>query len=170
MTTGAECADAMVAGLRAGGVNVAICVPDSVVRPIDLRLEADPRVSRFVASREDEGVAMAVGAYLGGKVPVVMMEGSGLGYCGLILARAQIQRTPTLLLVGHNRVFGEAFDYHAATRLAAEGVLRGLDVPHHVLTERGSAGELARQAVTTMLGQKTSVALLLPPFLLQDPR
>ncbi len=168
MTSGEECADAMAYGLRAAGVDVAICVPDSVLRPIDRRLEADPGVSRYVASREDEGVAMAIGAYLGGRVPVVMMEGSGVGYCGLILARGQVQRTPTLLLVGHNRVFDEPFDYHAATRLAAEGVLRGLDIPYHVLTDRATAGELARHAVTTVLGQKTTVALLVPPFLFRD--
>src|SRR5581483_1905863 len=127
-----------------------------------------PDVQRYVAGREDEAVAMGVGAYLGGRVPAAMMEGSGVGYCGLILARAQIQRTPVLLLVGHNRIFGEAFDYHGATRLAAEGVLRGLDIPHHILTERASIAELAEAAVVTLLGQKTCVALLVPPFLFQE--
>jgi sulfopyruvate decarboxylase TPP-binding subunit len=108
---------------------------------------------------------MAVGAYLGGKVPVALMEGSGVGYCGLILARAQIQRTPVLLLVSHNRALGEAFDFHGATCSAGEGVLRGLGIPYVVLTDRAQAPLLVRQALITVLGQKTVVGLLVPPYL-----
>jgi sulfopyruvate decarboxylase TPP-binding subunit len=163
--TGAECARAVHAALRAGGVNFAVSLPDSALHPVDRLLHDDPEVQTYVCSREDEGVAMAVGAYLGGKVPVALMEGSGLGYCSLVLARAQIQRTPLLLLVSHSRALGEAFDFHGASRLAAEGVLRGLDVPYVVLTDRAQAPLLVRQALTTVLGQKTAVALLVPPFL-----
>jgi sulfopyruvate decarboxylase TPP-binding subunit len=163
--SGPACADAVHAALRAGGVNFAVSLPDSVLHPIDRRLAADPAVQSFVCSREDEGVAMAVGAYLGGKVPVALMEGSGVGYCGLVLARAQIQRTPLLLLVSHNGALGEAFDFHGASRAAAEGMLRGLAIPHVVLTDRAQAPGLVAQALITVLGQKTVVGLLVPPFL-----
>ena len=64
---GAACARAVHAALRAGGVNFAVSLPDSVLHPVDRLLENDPDVQTFVCSREDEGVAMAVGAYLGGK-------------------------------------------------------------------------------------------------------
>jgi sulfopyruvate decarboxylase subunit alpha len=162
---GPACAQAVHAALRAGGVNFAVSLPDSVLHPLDRLLTTDPAVQSFVCSREDEGVAMAVGAYLGGKVPVALMEGSGLGYCSLILARAQIQRTPLLLLVSHSRALGEAFDFHGASRLAAEGVLRGLDVPFAVLTDRTQAPRLVEQALVTILGQKSVVGLLVPPYL-----
>ena len=162
---GPACARAVHTALRAGGVNFAVSLPDSVLHPVDRLLHADPDVQSFVCSREDEGVAMAVGAYLGGKVPVALMEGSGLGYCALVLSRAQIQRTPLLLLVSHNGALGEAFDFHGASRAAAEGVLRGLNVPHVVLTDRAQAPRLVEQALVTVLGQKTTVGLLVPPYL-----
>jgi sulfopyruvate decarboxylase TPP-binding subunit len=162
---GPKFARAVHAALRAGGVNFAVSLPDSVLHPVDRLLHADPEVQSFVCSREDEGVAMAVGAYLGGKVPVALMEGSGLGYCALVLARAQIQRTPLLLLVSHNGALGEAFDFHGASRAAAEGVLRGLNIPHIVVTDRAQAARLVEQALVTVLGQKTTVGLLVPPYL-----
>lgn len=168
MSTGEECAAAVHRGLRKAGVDFAVVLPDSVVRPVDRLLDDDPGVQRYVCSREDEGLAMAVGAYLGGRVPVVMMEGSGVGFCGLVLARAQLQRTPVLMLVGHTRGLGERFDYHGATRLVAEGVLGGLGIAQHVLDDRDTAGELVGHAVTTLLGQKTTVALLIPPYLFED--
>ena len=164
-SAGPVCAREVHAALRAGGVNFAVSLPDSVLHPVDRLLAADPDVETFVCSREDEGVAMAVGAYLGGKVPVALMEGSGLGYCGLVLARAQLQRTPLLLLASHNGALGEAFDFHGASRAAAEGVLRGLAIPYVVLTDRTQAPLLVQQALVTVLGQKTVVGLLVPPYL-----
>jgi sulfopyruvate decarboxylase subunit alpha len=162
------CARAVHAALRRGGVNFAVSLPDTALHPVDRLLHDDPEVQAFVCSREDEGVAMAVGAYLGGKVPVALMEGSGVGYCGLVLARAQIQRTPLLLLASHSAALGEAFDFHGASRLAVEGVLRGLAIPHLVLTDRAQAPLLVEQALVTVLGQKTVVGLLVPPYLFAD--
>lgn len=150
-------------GLKAGGVDFAVSLPDSTINGVNKLLEADPAVEFIVPTREDEGVAMAVGAYLGGKVPVALMEGSGVGYCGLILARAQIQRTPLLLLIGHSRVLGERFDYHAATRLAGAGVLEGLGIPHMVVDERERTAGIVEQALLTVRGQKSIVGLLFPP-------
>ena len=63
---GPACAQAVHAALRAGGVNFAVSLPDSVLHPVDRLLDADPDVRTFVCSRVVEGVAMAVGAYLGG--------------------------------------------------------------------------------------------------------
>lgn len=151
------------AGLKAGGVNFAVSVPDGSLNAVNKLLENDADVSFIVPSREDEGVAMAVGAYLGGKVPVALMEGSGVGYCGLILARAQIQRTPLLLLIGHSRVLGEPLDYHAATRLVGAGLLEGLGIPHMVVDDRARTSSLVEQALITVRGQKSVVGLLFPP-------
>ena len=155
-------------GLKAGGVDFAVSLPDSVMFNVDSLLKRDPDVDHFIPSREDEGVAMAVGAYLGGKLPVVLMEGSGVGYCGLILARAQIQRTPMLILAGHNRVFGERFDYHAATRLTGEGVFQGLSIPHAVVTDRAQTATIVEQAIITVRGQKSIVGLFFPPYVLAE--
>jgi sulfopyruvate decarboxylase subunit alpha len=150
-------------GLKAGGVDFAISVPDSTLNGVNKRLEADPDVNFFVPTREDEGVAMAVGAYLGGKIPVALMEGSGVGYCGLILARAQIQRTPLLLLIGHTMILGERFDYHAATRMTGAGILQGLGIPNLVVDDRERTAEIVEQALMTVRGQKSIVGLLFPP-------
>src|SRR5947208_12966414 len=115
--------------MREAGIDFAVYVPDSLLSPIDELLEADPDVETVICSREDEGIAIAMGAYLGGKLGVALMEGSGLGLSGLILARGLVQRTPLLLVASHDRALGEQFDYHAATRLVAQSTLEGLGIP-----------------------------------------
>src|SRR6185437_3463926 len=95
-------------------------LPETILHPVMTRLEQDPAVTTVCAAREDEGVAMAIGAYLGGQWPVLLTEGSGLGLSALVLARAIVQRTPLLILASHNRVLGERHDYISATRRVTE--------------------------------------------------
>jgi sulfopyruvate decarboxylase TPP-binding subunit len=111
---------------------------------------------------------MAMGAYLVGKTPVAFMEGSGIGLSALVLARGIAQRTPTLLIAGHNSTLGEAFDYHAATRLVAEPVLRALNIPYFVLTDVSQIRTVVVEAQRTVEGQRIPVAVLTPSFLMRE--
>ena len=75
-------------GLRRGGVDLVVYLPESVLAAAIDRIEGDPAITTLVCSREDEGVAIAAGAALTGRMAALLMEGSGLGLSGLILARA----------------------------------------------------------------------------------
>ena len=106
---------------------------------------------------------------LAGKLPVAMMEGSGLGYSGLILARTQLQRTPMLLLASHNRALGEAYDYHAAGCIACEAMLKGMNIPYVTIQEASQIPTLVKQALITVKGQKTAVGVLVPGYVVEAP-
>ena len=153
--------------MRAGGIDFAVYLPDSLLSPIDALLEADPEVQSVVCSREDEGIAIAMGAYLGGKLPVALMEGSGLGLSGLILARGLLQRTPLLIVASHNRVLGEQFDYHGATRMVGEATLAGLNIPYAVVNDPDKIETVVREAILTIKGQRLPVGLFVPRHLLR---
>ena len=157
-----DAAEAFHRALRAAGVNFAVYVPDSLLAPIDALLEADPEVQTVVCSREDEGIATAMGAYLGGKLPVALMESSGLGMSGLILARGMLQRTPLLIVASHNRVLGEQFDYHGATRMVGEATLAGLNIPYTVVRSVPEIEQVVLESVLTIKGQRLPVGIFVP--------
>jgi len=165
-----EAAQAFHRALRAGGVNFAVYIPDSLLDPIEQLLEADPDVQTVVCTREDEGIAIAMGAYLGGKLGVALMEGSGLGLSGLILARGLVQRTPLLLIASHDRALGEQFDYHAATRLVAQSTLDSLGIPAVPIHAPDAIETAVREALLTIRGQRIPVGLIVPRHLMiQSP-
>ena len=116
-------------------------------------------------SREDEGVAIAVGLELGGRTPVCMMEASGIGFSGLILARAQVQRSPVIIMASHTHGAGEPHDYHGATSLLSEGLFTGLGIPYEIATESQSLESLLFRVVQTARGQRTPIGLLVPSFI-----
>lgn len=158
----------IVDALTESGIDIAIYVPDSVFAQTIQDVEASEQIVTYSCGREDVGIAMAAGAFLTGHLAVVMMEGSGIGYSGLILTRAQLQRTPMLVMASHTSGIGEPFDYHGATCLVGEGVLSGLRIPAHRLDNRGEVASSIRRAVQTIRGRKTIMALYFPPYILLE--
>lgn len=157
------------AALKAVEVSFATYLPDTFHYPLMRLLEADPDFICVGCSREDEGVAIATGAFLGGRWPVLLTEGSGLGLSALILARAIVQRTPLLMLVSHNDALGERHDYHAATRRVTEPLLRGLGIPYVIAMDARSAPQVVREAQLSVRGDKRPVAVVFPRHVLHLP-
>jgi len=56
-------------------------VPCSLLSGLIRIIDDDPKTPYFPAVREDAAVGLCTGAYLAGKLPVLLMQNSGLGYC-----------------------------------------------------------------------------------------
>lgn len=154
--------------LREAGISFAAHLPDTINYPLIRALEQDPSFISVSCSREDEGVAAAMGAYLGGRWPVLLTEGSGLGLSALALARAVVQRTPMLILASHNSALGERHDYAAATRRVTEPLLQALTIPYVIAMTAAEIPMLIREAQMTVYGDRRPVAVLLPRHVLHE--
>jgi sulfopyruvate decarboxylase subunit alpha len=155
-------------GFSAAGIDFAVFLPDSMLDGVEQLIIERGGIDTYQCSREDEGVAMAMGAFLVGKRPVALMEGSGIGMSALILARGIVQKTPTMLIISHNSALGERYDYHGATRLVAEPVLRALDIPHHVLFDPGDIRRIIVEAQATIEGQRLPFGVLVPSHVIRE--
>jgi sulfopyruvate decarboxylase subunit alpha len=163
-----EALEAFYDGFKAAGINFAVFLPDSMLDGVEQLMIERGEIDTYQCSREDEGIAMAMGAFLVGKHPVALMEGSGIGLSGLILARGIVQKTPTLLIAGHNSTLGERYDYHGATRLVVEPVLRALDIPFHVLFDPTDIRRVIAEAQATVEGQRIPVGIVVPSHVIRE--
>jgi sulfopyruvate decarboxylase subunit alpha len=160
-----DAAAALVKGAVRAGVDVCVYLPDSgLTRTI--RAFQRTGMSCVPCAREDEGVAIAVGLHLGGRNAICLMEASGIGYSGLILARAQVQRTPVVIVASHSRGGGEPNDYHGATILVGAGVFTGLGIPYEVARDTAGLEGCIYRIFETARGQLTSFGLLIPPHVM----
>jgi sulfopyruvate decarboxylase TPP-binding subunit len=155
----------LLRGAVRAGVDTCVYLPDSCLTPVIRTFQDHAGITMVPCAREDEGVAIAVGLNLGGRTAICIMEASGIGYSGLILARAQAQRTPVVIIASHTGGAGEPYDYHGATVLLAEGMFAGLGIPCEIAAESGSLESLIYRVVQTARGQRTSFGLLIPPFM-----
>jgi sulfopyruvate decarboxylase subunit alpha len=163
-----ETIDGLYDGFRNAGIDFAIFMPDATLDGIEQLIQQRNELESYQCVREDEGVAMAIGAYMAGRRPVVLMEGSGIGMSGTIIARSVLQRCPMLIVAGHCSTLGERYDYHGTTRLVVEPVLRALNVPYHVVMDPAQVRLIVEEGQRTVNGQKIPFAVLLPNHVVRE--
>ena len=91
--------DDIFAALKAAEIRQVGYVPDAGhARLIELCRD-DPEIRAVPLTTEEEGIALAAGAWLGGQRAALLMQSSGVGNCINMLSLTQIFRFPFLTLV-----------------------------------------------------------------------
>ena len=164
-----EKAEIIYRALREAGIDFFVYLPDSANYLIQRMAAEDPQVISVSVTREDEGIAIAMGAFMAGRNPVLILEASGLGLCPLAIATlAHEQRMACLILYAHNFALGEVRDIHACTRWVADPLLNALMIPNIIVPKIEDAPLLLKQAWRSVRGQKTPVAVCLPIHVVWD--
>ncbi len=98
---GPSYAPEFVAALKAGGFDFFAGVPCSLLEGPGLAARSADASAHYVsATREDSAIGMAFGAWLGGKLPMVLMQNSGLGVSVNALASlTTMYEVPALLVI-----------------------------------------------------------------------
>jgi sulfopyruvate decarboxylase alpha subunit len=144
--------------LQEAGFDFFTGVPDSTLAGIIAVLVE--RRAYTPAVREDEAVGMAAGAYMGGRVPVVLMQNSGLGTSlNALISLNLIYLQPCLLLISWRGHDGKDAPEHLVMGQVMTKELDLVRIPHRTLkpeTVREDLGWAARIFMT----QRIPVALL----------
>jgi sulfopyruvate decarboxylase alpha subunit len=150
--------------LRAHDITQIAYVPDAGHSVLIDRSLADADVHSIALTTEEEGVALAAGADLGGARAVLLMQSSGVGNCINMLSLIKGARFPFLTLVSMRGDYGEGnpwqFPMGQATRpvLEAMGVIcLRVERPDEVIPTVSAALTMAfksGQAIAVLLSQK----------------
>ena len=101
-----EAAREALDALKRGGVDFAACLPDSAFKELYEPLSQDPDITYIQVSNEADAVGICMGAWIGGRKPVLIMENAGFTVCSYALLRGPIAfGVPMLLLVNHRGFF-----------------------------------------------------------------
>ena len=98
---------------------------------------ADPETRLVTLTTEEEGVAMLVGAWLGGERGVLLMQSSGVGNCINMLSLPPICHTPLPMIVTMRGDFGEFNPWQIAD---GQGTQAALEAMGTMVTARRHAG------------------------------
>lgn len=139
-------------------------VPDAGhAKLIDLSL-ADDAVHSIALTTEEEGVALAAGAHLGGARAVLMMQSSGVGNCVNFFSMIKGGRFPFLTLISMRGDFGEGNPWQMGMGQGTRPVLETMGIicmdaehPDEVAATVEAAATMAFKAgngVAVLLTQK----------------
>lgn len=149
---GGDWGRAALEALSAHDVAFACTVPDAGLIPLLREIEAGPTPRLVTLANEAEGVGLAVGAWLGGKRSILLMQSSGVGNVVNHLGLAAVTKGPLLMLVSMRGEAGEGNPWQVPMGRAVPAVLAAAGV--EVLRARTAdeiaplLGHAARRAFT----------------------
>ncbi len=149
--------------LKEGGVRQVAYVPDAGHAHSIRCAIADPEIEDIVLTTEEEGVALACGAWLGGQRAVLLMQSSGVGNCVNMFSLLRSADFPFFTLVTMRGEYAEFNPWQgpmgratqAALELMGIHVMR-VDDPDRVEQTVSAGLDAAFQAgekVAVLLGQ-----------------
>jgi sulfopyruvate decarboxylase TPP-binding subunit len=103
-------------------------VPDAGHSRLIRLCQDDPSMRCNVLTSEEEGVAIAAGAWLGGQRSVLLMQSSGVGNCINMLSLVAMGRFPFLALVTMRGEWAEFNPWQVPMGLATEPTLTAMGV------------------------------------------
>ena len=113
------------------------------------------------AVREDEAVALAAGAFLGGKIPVVLMENSGLGNAfNILMSLNLIYTIPCIMFISWRGFEGKDASEHLVMGHTMPQLLDLVRIPYRTLSQQKIIEDL-RWTAKTFMEQRIPVALLM---------
>jgi len=139
-------------------------VPDAGHAQLIRLFEVDSEIVSNVLTTEEEGIAIAAGAWLGGLRSVLLLQSSGVGNCINMLALATVSRFPLLMLVTMRGEWAEFNPWQVPMGLATEPALNAIgvrtiraDTPTDLLESVASAATLAfdsDQQIAVLISQR----------------
>ncbi|MCC7426775.1 MAG: phosphonopyruvate decarboxylase [Alphaproteobacteria bacterium] len=150
--------------LRERDIKQVSYVPDAGHKHLINMCHADNQMKVVTLTTEEEGVALACGAWLGGERSVLLMQSSGVGNCINMMSMLKTCQFPFLTLVTMRGDFGEGNPWQVPMGQATKAVLEAMGLivykverPEDVGPTVDMAAQIAydsQQPVAVLIGQK----------------
>jgi sulfopyruvate decarboxylase alpha subunit len=147
--------------LKAAGVEIIAYVPDAGHSRAIERAVADPEMEAIVLTTEEEGVALACGAWAGGKKTALLMQSSGVGNCINMLALVKTCRFPFLTIVTMRGEWEEFNPWQEPMGGAVPSVLEAMGVEVRRMEEPDDVSPMISAAANDAFGQDKAISLLI---------
>jgi len=145
--------------LRAQRVRQVAYVPDSGLKRLIELARADKLMQAVPLTTEEEGVALATGAWLGGEKSALLMQSSGVGNCINMLGMAVECRIPLLMIVTMRGQWGEFNPWQVPMAQAVAPVLTAMGVIVQPVDRAGEVAETVDAAVRLAFNTNRIVAV-----------
>jgi sulfopyruvate decarboxylase subunit alpha len=147
--------------LKKAGINLVASLPDQWLGGLIRQCEADPSITHVRLAREDDGVGICAGAWLGGRKAALVCQNSGVllatNALGGIAFHHQI---PLLVIAAHRGHFDDNQYYQMYKGRVCEPVLEALGLPHYVIDGPEQLSLIADGARLAYLNRLPVVLLL----------
>ena len=148
------------AALKAARITQVGYVPDAGHAQLIASAHADPEMHTVVLTTEEEGIALAAGAWLGGQRAVLLMQSSGVGNCINMLSLPINCRMPFLTLVTMRGEWAEFNPWQVPMGSATPSVLTAAGVHVRRADSAEDVAEMVAASAALAFDSAVPVAVL----------
>ena len=165
-TIAADWADDVHALFKAHQIAMVALVPDGGQKRLIELCQRDAAMRSVTLTSEEQGIAFAAGAFLGGKRVAVLMQSSGVGNCVNLLSLPRVCNIPLFALVSMRGEWGEFNPWQVPMGQSAPAVLEASGVIVYRASSAEEVGPTAAGALALAFQSRRRVAVLLSQKLL----
>ncbi len=131
---------AIAASLVANEIKFATSVPCKQLAGIIECVEQSPEILHVPCNKEDEGMGLCAGAYMGGKRSCILMQNTAIGVVVNTLATLmQFYCIPLPMLISYRGELGEKVACQVEMALHTKALLNQLHIPTYHFSDVGQA-------------------------------
>jgi sulfopyruvate decarboxylase subunit alpha len=133
----------IVADFIANDVRFVTTVPCKQLGGVIDEVEARPEIHHVPANKEDEGMGLCAGAYMGGKRSAIIMQNTALGVTiNTLVTLTQFYRMPLPMLISYRGELKEPVACQAEMAVHTKALLNQLSIPTYHFHRQEDAAEL----------------------------
>ena len=156
----------LVQCLKNSEVSLIAYVPDVSIYQVTQLMEEDPYFHVVSATREEEAIGIASGAYAAGRNGAVFMQSSGFGNCINAIASLCIPgRIPVPMFINLRGDVGEFNIAQVAMGRGTRPILDVLGLPHYTLDNEDRLAQRVGGALSLCYASRQPLAMCLTPLL-----
>jgi len=152
--------DGVYAALKKAGIRQIAYVPDAGHSRLIELAHADNEMLVVVCTTEEEGVALAAGAHLGGQRACLLMQSSGVGNTINMIGLPTTMRAPFLTLITMRGEWGEFNGWQVPMGQATEPVLKAMGVTVKRADTKEEVVDMVAASAALAFGSIIPVAVL----------
>ncbi len=151
----------LLAALKKQGADYFVSVPCKLLGDFIKELENDKEITYVPVNREEEGLGLCTGAYLAGKVPVMVMQNTGVGTLLTSLCSLGLYyRLPITMVISHRGSPGEPIGAQVAMGTTVERLLETLNIPTYRYSDPADVDTISKLVPFSSVAESPVAAIL----------
>ncbi len=151
--------DKIVADLVKHRIELVTTVPCKQLAGVIEKVDAEPSIYHIPSNKEDEGMGICAGAFMGGKRSAIVMQNTAIGVTiNTLVTLTQFYRMPLPMLISYRGELGEPVACQAEMAVHTKALLAQINVPTYHLHKEADVEELdAILAYTFMCNKPVAI-------------
>jgi len=154
--------EAVYKGILDSGITFVTSVPCANLKDVLNLLNEDAQVKHIPVTREEEGIGVCAGAFLGGKKTAILMQNSGLGNSiNAIGSLLKVYKIPLLIVISHRGDLKEKISAQIPMGQWTKKLLETVEIPYYCPKNPEEAYNTIKYASELSINMEYPVAVLL---------